>query len=105
MKRSIYLLVLMAFVFRMGLAVAASALLPVSGYDTKTQQSGYLFFDAYRRDSQAWDLAQSSKPLMKAFDDKYSSDQYGGLLWMSAFIYRYLSAGVHQPLLVVCWPR
>ena len=101
MKRSIYLIALLAFVFRMGLAVAASSLLPVAGYDSKTQQAGYLFFDAYRRDSQSWDLAQSSRPLMKAFDDKFSSDQYGGLLWMSAFIYRYLSGGTHQPLLVV----
>ena len=101
MKRSIYLVVLLAFIFRMGLAVAASSLLPQVGYDSKTQQAGYLFFDAYRRDSQAWDLAQSSKPLIKAFDEKFASDQYGGLLWMSAFIYRYLSAGAHQPLLVV----
>ena len=101
MKRSIYLVALLAFVFRMGLAVAASSWLPVAGYDSKTQQAGYLFFDAYRRDSQAWDLAQSSKPLMKAFDEKFASDQYGGLLWTSAFIYRYLSGGAHQPLLVV----
>jgi hypothetical protein len=101
MKRSIYLITLFAFLLRFGLGVAASSLLPRVGYESKPQQAGYLFFDAYRRDSQAWDLAQSSKPLLRAFDDKFSSDQYGGLLWMSAFIYRYLSAGSHQPLLVV----
>ena len=101
MKRSIYLVALLAFVLRMGLAVTASSLLPVAGYDSKTRQAGYLFFDAYRRDSQSWDLAQSAKPLIKAFDDKFSSDQYGGLLWVSAFIYRYLSGGTHQPLLVI----
>jgi 4-amino-4-deoxy-L-arabinose transferase-like glycosyltransferase len=101
MKRSIYLITLLAFVLRMGLGVAAATLLPQVGYETsKPQQAGYLFFDAYRRDNQAWDLAQSSKPLLRAFDSKFSSDQYGGLLWISAFIYRYLSTGTHQPLLV-----
>jgi 4-amino-4-deoxy-L-arabinose transferase-like glycosyltransferase len=101
MKRSIYLIALFAFILRMGLGVTASTFLPQIGYNSKPQQAGYLFFDAYRRDSQAWDLAQSGKPLSRAFDQKFASDQYGGLLWLSAFIYRYLSAGVHQPLLVV----
>lgn len=101
MKRSIYLLVILAFAARLGLAAAAGTLLPQVGYNTKPQQAGYLFLDAYRRDSQAWELAQSTKPLLKAFDEKYASDQYGGLLWISAFIYRYLSPGGHQPLLVV----
>jgi 4-amino-4-deoxy-L-arabinose transferase-like glycosyltransferase len=101
MKRSVYWVTLFAFFLRLGLGLTASSLLPVMGYPTKPQQAGYLFLDAYRRDTQAWDLAQSSKPLLRAFDDKYSSDQYGGLLWVSAFVYRYLSAGVHQPLLIV----
>jgi len=101
MKHSIYLITLLAFVLRLGLGVVAASLLPQVGYETsKPQQAGYLFFDAYRRDNQAWDLAQSPKPLARAFDDKFSSDQYGGLLWISAFIYRYLSMGTHQPLLV-----
>jgi 4-amino-4-deoxy-L-arabinose transferase-like glycosyltransferase len=101
MKRSVYLIVLFAFILRLGLGVTASILLPRVGFESKPQQAGYLFFDAYRRDSQAWDLAQSGKPLSRAFDQKYASDQYGGLLWMSAFAYRYLSIGTHQPLLVV----
>jgi 4-amino-4-deoxy-L-arabinose transferase-like glycosyltransferase len=101
MKRSIYLIAFFAFILRFGLGITASTFLPQIGYDSKPQQAGYLFFDAYRRDSQAWDLAQSGKPLSRAFDQKFASDQYGGLLWLSAFIYRYLSAGIHQPLLVV----
>ena len=101
MKRAIFLITLFAFIARLGLGVTAAVLLPQVGYESKTQQAGYLFFDAYRRDSQAWDLAQSGKPLTRAFDEKYSSDQYGGLLWMSAFVYRYLAGGVHQPLLIV----
>ena len=101
MKRSILLIILFAFLLRLGLGLAGTILLPQSGYESKPQQAGYLFFDAYRRDSQAWDLAQSSKPLSRAFDEKFSSDQYGGLLWLSAFIYRYLPIGAHQPLLIV----
>jgi hypothetical protein len=101
MKRSVYWIILWAFILRFGLGVTAYLLLPQVGYASKTQQTGYLFFDAYRRDAQAWDLAQSGKPLSRAFSQNYVSDQYGGLLWVSAFTYRYLSAGTHQPLLVV----
>ena len=101
MKRSVYWIILFAFLLRLGLGVTASILLPQVGYESKPQQAGYLFLDAYHRDSQAWDLAQSGKPLSRAFDQKYASDQYGGLLWVSAFAYRYLSADTHQPLLVV----
>ncbi|MCX6067010.1 MAG: glycosyltransferase family 39 protein [Chloroflexi bacterium] len=101
MKRSIYLITFLAFILRFGLGVTAFVALPQLGYESKPQQAGYLFFDAYRRDSQAWDLAVSGKPLARAFDQKFASDQYGGLLWISAFTYRYLSAGTHLPLLLV----
>ncbi|HEY3312372.1 MAG TPA: glycosyltransferase family 39 protein, partial [Anaerolineales bacterium] len=101
MKRSIYLVTLLAFLLRLGLGFGAYSLLPQVGYASKPQQAGYLFFDAYRRDKQAWELAQSSKPLLRAFDEKFSSDQYGGMLWISAFVYRYLSGGTQQPMLMV----
>ena len=101
MKRSIYFITLLAFLVRLGLGAASATLLPRIGYETKPQQAGYLFFDAYRRDSQAWELAQSSKPLRRAFDEKYATDQYGGLLWLSAFIYRYIPMEKHQPMLVI----
>jgi 4-amino-4-deoxy-L-arabinose transferase-like glycosyltransferase len=102
MKRSVYVIVIFAFLLRLGLGVTASMLLPQVGYvKSKPQQAGYLFLDAYSRDSQAWDLAQSGKPLSRAFNQNFVSDQYGGLLWVSAFAYRYLSEGTHQPLLVV----
>jgi 4-amino-4-deoxy-L-arabinose transferase-like glycosyltransferase len=101
MKKTVLLITLFAFILRLGLGLTAAVMLPQIGYESKPQQAGYLFFDAYRRDSQAWDLAKSDKPLARAFDQKYASDQYGGLLWMSAFAYRYLGGGVHHPLLVV----
>ncbi len=92
---------LLALALRMGLAVFSYIYLPQIGYDSETQKAGYLFFDAFRRDTQAWDLAQSAKPLELAFNQNFSSDQYGGLLWLSAFVYRYLSGGAHQPLAMV----
>lgn len=101
MKRSVYLVAFLALLLRFGLGAAGNYLLPRIGYETKPQQAGYLFLDAYNRDSQSWDLAQSQKPLVRAFSGNYSSDQYGGLLWISAFIYRYLCAGTHQPLAII----
>jgi len=101
MKRTVFLITLFAFVIRLGLGVSAAVLLPQVGHDSKPQQAGYLFFDAYRRDSQAWELAQSGTPLARAFDQKFSSDQYGGLLWISALVYRYFGGGTHLPLMVV----
>lgn len=102
MTRRLTLLVLLAFALRFGLGLFAYVMLPQLGHaDSKPSQAGYLFLDAYRRDSQAWDLAQSGKPLARAFEQKFASDQYGGLLWTSAFVYRYLSAGTHRPLLMV----
>jgi 4-amino-4-deoxy-L-arabinose transferase-like glycosyltransferase len=95
-------LIVIAFLFRIALGVGSYFYLPHSGHaDSQPQQAGYLFFDAFRRDSQAWDLAQSAKPLDKAFDQKFSSDQYGGLLWLSTFVYRYLGGTTHQPLFMV----
>jgi 4-amino-4-deoxy-L-arabinose transferase-like glycosyltransferase len=79
-----------AFLLRLGLGVFAYYALPLWGYDTPPQQAGYLFLDAYRRDTQARELALSSAPLAQALDEKFASDQYGGLLWLSALVYRYL---------------
>ncbi len=90
----------LAFLLRIGLGVGAYIFLPVAGYDTPPQKAGYLFYDAFRRDNQAWDLAHSSRSLMAAFDEKLVSDQYGGLLWVSSVTYRYLSPGAHRPLLL-----
>lgn len=91
----------LAFVLRLGLGVGTTLFLPVVGHsDSQPQQAGYLFYDAFRRDTQAWDLASSSSPLAEAFDEKLVSDQYGGLLWISSSIYRYLSPDAHRPLLL-----
>jgi len=90
----------LAFALRLGLGVGAFLLEPRIGYDNEVNKAGYLFTDAYVRDNQAWDLAQSSASLLTAFDEKLVSDQYGGLLWLSALIYRFLSPDAHRPLLM-----
>ncbi len=94
-------IVALAFALRLGLGVGAYILEPLIGHTAdEVNRAGYLFTDAYVRDNQAWDLAQSSDSLMKAFDQKLVSDQYGGLLWVSSLIYRHLSPDAHRPLLV-----
>lgn len=90
----------LAFALRLGLGVGAYVLEPLIGYDNETNRAGYLFTDAFVRDGQAWELAQSPNSLLTAFDEKLLSDQYGGLLWVSALLYRYLSPDAHRPLLV-----
>ncbi|MBI1856098.1 MAG: hypothetical protein HYR93_09595 [Chloroflexi bacterium] len=91
----------LAFILRLAAGVAVYFSLPVNGYDVPDDKAGYIFTDAHRRDDQAWGLASSNKPLWSAFDKSYAADQYGGLLALSAFMYRYLSPDVQRPLLVL----
>lgn len=90
----------LALLFRLGAALTFSLLLPVAGYDTEQQNAGYVFFDSFRRDTQAWELAQSENSIFEAFNQKHYTDQYGGLLALSAFTYRLLSPDAHRPLLI-----
>ena len=78
-----------------------SSALPVAGHDSQEQQAGYVMADAYDRDLAAWELSQSEKPLIRAFQGYRKADQYGGLLYLSALIYRTLGGDTHQPLLIV----
>ena len=92
----------LAFVLRLAGGVATYVFLPLYGYaDSRDGQAGYTFTDAHRRDEQAWGLATSDKPVLDAFTADYSSDQYGGLLALSALVYRYLSLDAHRPLMMV----
>ena len=93
-----------AALLRLFAGVLWFTLLPAAGYDTEVQQAGYIMEDAYQRDLAAWELADSDQPLSKAFDGSYRvADQYGGLLFFSAWAYRLLSpvAAQHYPLLIV----
>ncbi|MEX2144522.1 MAG: glycosyltransferase family 39 protein [Anaerolineales bacterium] len=94
-------LTLIAALLRLALGVVWFIALPAGGYETEVQQAGYVMEDAYNRDQAAWELAQSDQPLLVSFQGYSSTDQYGGLLFMSAAAYRYLGGTEHQPLLVL----
>jgi hypothetical protein len=91
-----------AFGLRLVVGIGLFFLLPVLGYPgNQASESGYIFYDAHMRDIDAWNLAGSDSPLITAFEGVYQGDQYGGLLALSAFVYRYLSPDAHRPLLVI----
>ena len=93
---------LTAFIVRLAVGTALFLLLPVVGYANSVEhQAGYVFTDAHIRDGQAWELAASSDPLSLAFSGKLAGDQYGGLLALTAAVYRGLSPDFHRPLLIV----
>jgi hypothetical protein len=75
--------------------------LPAWGYGSPVEQAGYIMADAEARDTAAWQLANSGEPLWTAFRDFRLADQYGGLLFTSALVYRYLGGDLHQPLQMV----
>jgi len=100
-SRTLGLILLLALFLRLGLGVALTEVLPVYGHGTEVENAGYVFRDAYNRDSQAWMLASSPDSLLKAFDKSYSTDQYGGLLFLYSILYRALSPDFHRPWLVV----
>jgi hypothetical protein len=91
----------LAFLLRIAGGTASSILLPEIGYDTDAQKGGYLFYDAYIRDRQSWELSESNTSITAAFGQEFATDQYGGLLSLSAVVYRYISPDAHRPLLIV----
>ncbi|HEY59770.1 MAG TPA: hypothetical protein G4N92_03645 [Anaerolineae bacterium] len=100
-SRKVSFLILIAFILRLSLGIFLFIGLPIWGYDEAPPNAGYLYLDAYRRDSDAWQLASSGEPLWTAFRDEFYTDQYGGLLSISAAIYRYLSPDTHRPLIIL----
>ncbi len=95
-------LTIFSALLRFGLGIFWQYALPRWGYGGDAERAGYIMADAYERDTAAWELAQSDDPLSKAFTERYDAvDQYGGLLFLSAAVYRYLGGDVHQPLMMV----
>lgn len=100
--RSLLFAVVIALLLRLWVGTALTQLLPVIGYsDSQEHQAGYAFTDAYLRDEQAWQLANSESTLDSAFSGQYSSDQYGGMLFLEAFLYRTFSLDTHRQMLVL----
>ena len=75
--------------------------LPRWGHGTAAENAGYVMADAYARDTMAWKLASGDRPLPGAFVNNRRVDQYGGMLFISAVIYRYLPIPIHMPLLTL----
>ena len=99
-QRVLAWMMLVAFFLRLALGVFLAWGLPLFGYDEAPQQAGFVYYDPFLREGNAWRLAQSDKPLMDGFRDTYLGDQYGGLFTMSAFIYRYISPDAFRPVLI-----
>jgi len=100
--RALGWMLLTAFALRLAVGVTLQLVLPVAGYDEEVQKAGYVFFDAYQRDNQAWELATSDQSLTAAFrGESFISDQYGGMLALSAGVYRLLSPDAHRPALIL----
>jgi hypothetical protein len=95
-------LLLGAALLRLAVGVFWFVALPLWGHESPPEQSGYVMADAHERDQSAWELSQSDKPLIRAYQGRYRRfDQYGGLLFLSAFLYRYLGGAIHQPLQII----
>jgi hypothetical protein len=99
--QTLLLFLLLGIFLRIGLGVGFSYTLPAYGYDNEIQNAGYIFRDAFTRDTQAWDMASSGTPLWNAFDKASSTDQYGGMLFLNAGLYRLLSPDAHRPWLMI----
>ena len=98
LPRALAGLILLAAVLRLGAGVIWHLTLPILGYNSPAEQAGYVMADAYQRDQTAWELAQSEDPLWMSFRNQRSVDQYGGMLFLSGSLYRYLGGAQHQPL-------
>lgn len=99
LPRWLFWLTTLAIVIRLGTGIIWFTLLPNYGYNSPSETKGYVMADAFTRDSAAWELGTSRKPLIAAFDGKYTrADQYGGLLFISAGLYRLLGGETHPQL-------
>ncbi len=100
--RALGWIIALAFLLRLVLGVGLSLTLPVYGYiDNECQQAGYLFKDACERDREAYSIAQGSEGLFWGSGITLDNDQYGGLAFLSAWIYRYLSPDAHRSFLIL----
>lgn len=100
-NRSANRAVWVSFFIRIFLGIFLFAVLPIWGHNEDAPNAGYLYLDAFQRDNQAWALAQSGQPLAAAFQEDFYADQYGGLLAISAYLYRIISPDLHRPVVII----
>lgn len=89
------------FLLRLSIGILLFLFLPIFGYEEEPPQAGYLYLDAFRRDADAWQIASTDEPILAGFGDEFYTDQYGGMLSMSAAVYRFLSPDAHRPTLIL----
>jgi hypothetical protein len=99
-KKILAWMMLLAFILRLAFAVFFAWGLPRFGYNEDPQEAGFLFRDAFQRETGAWGLAQSEESLTAAFRGSYGADQYGGLMATSAAVYRTISPDAFRPVLI-----
>lgn len=99
--KTLAIIIVLGFFLRILAGVTLHLGLPIYGHEDEDDRAGYVFTDAHKRDTQAWTLATSDLPITDAFNRKYATDQYGGLLAFNALIYRYLSPDAQRPLLLI----
>ena len=99
--RTLAIIIALAFLLRLAVGVTLHLALPVYGHEDEDDRAGYVFTDAHRRDNQAWTLATSERPIIDAFNRRFATDQYGGLLAFNSLIYRYFSPDAQRPLMLV----
>jgi hypothetical protein len=91
-------LIIGAALLRLGMGVIWYTILPHAGYNSPSENKGYVMSDAHKRDRAAWELSQSGQSLLDAYGKYRKADQYGGLLFLSASLYRGIGGSGHTPL-------
>lgn len=101
--KTLAVILFLAFALRLAAGIAVPNLLPLYGHpDERREQLGYLFDDAYRRDSESWIAATEEKvSFTGAITRGYHNDQYYGMSVISVWIYKYLSPDTPRFTLVV----
>ncbi len=98
--KALAVLMLTTFFLRLILGIFLHTALPVLGFDNEVQNAGFVYSDAYTRDTQSFELAASGDSPFSAFSRSQHADQYGGLLFISSLVYKYLSPDVSRPVLI-----
>ena len=92
-----------AFALRLAFGLATVNLLPTYGHpDERREELGFLFDDAWRRDEEAWAVANEEElSFSETLTREYKNDQYGALAVMSMWLYKYISPDARRYTLIM----
>lgn len=99
--KTIVLIAIAALFVRLTAGIWLTTGLPAHGFNTPVQKAGYAYSDAYDRDRAAYAIAFPDKSGYHVPANTNAVDQYGGMMMISAGIYRLFSMDVHRPLLII----